>query len=105
MSNYITGATTALITPFKNGTLDEATFATLIKRQIAHGIDDSTVTTFASTAIGSRIPIIIVPAMHISMYDHNIFQNNIKKLKINGIKFITLEDLVKDLKNAKLKLN
>ena len=39
MSNYITGATTALITPFKNGTLDEATYANLIKRQIAHGID------------------------------------------------------------------
>ncbi|MEN8726884.1 MAG: dihydrodipicolinate synthase family protein, partial [Sulfurovum sp.] len=39
MSNYITGATTALITPFKNGTLDEATYANLIRRQIAHGID------------------------------------------------------------------
>jgi len=39
MSNYITGATTALITPFKNGTLDEATFAKLIQRQINHGID------------------------------------------------------------------
>ncbi|MDQ7046534.1 MAG: 4-hydroxy-tetrahydrodipicolinate synthase [Sulfurovum sp.] len=39
MNNYITGATTALITPFKNGTLDEATFATLIQRQINHGID------------------------------------------------------------------
>ena len=39
MSNYITGATTALITPFKNGTLDEATYAKLIERQIAHNID------------------------------------------------------------------
>ena len=39
MNNYITGATTALITPFKNGTLDEATFAKLIQRQINHGID------------------------------------------------------------------
>jgi len=39
MNNYITGATTALITPFKNGTLDEATFATLIQRQIDNGID------------------------------------------------------------------
>jgi 4-hydroxy-tetrahydrodipicolinate synthase len=39
MSNLITGATTALITPFKNGTLDEATFAKLIKRQIDNGID------------------------------------------------------------------
>lgn len=39
MNNYITGATTALITPFKNGTLDEATFATLIQRQIDNNID------------------------------------------------------------------
>ena len=39
MNNYITGASTALITPFRNGTLDEVTFATLIQRQINHGID------------------------------------------------------------------
>ena len=39
MSNYITGATTALITPFKNGALDEASFAKLIQRQIDNGID------------------------------------------------------------------
>jgi len=39
MPNYITGATTALITPFKNGTLDEATYAKLIKRQIDNGIN------------------------------------------------------------------
>jgi 4-hydroxy-tetrahydrodipicolinate synthase len=39
MSNYITGTTTALITPFKNGKLDEAAFAKLIQRQIDNGID------------------------------------------------------------------
>ncbi len=39
MSNYITGATTALITPFKNGVLDEDTYATLIQRQINNGIN------------------------------------------------------------------
>ncbi len=39
MNTYISGATTALITPFKNGRLDEATYAALIRRQIAHGID------------------------------------------------------------------
>ncbi len=39
MSNYITGTTTALITPFKNGKLDEAMFAKLIQRQIDNGID------------------------------------------------------------------
>lgn len=39
MNNYITGATTALITPFKNGSLDEPTFAKLIQRQINNNID------------------------------------------------------------------
>ena len=39
MSNLISGATTALITPFKNGVLDEATYAKLIQRQINHNID------------------------------------------------------------------
>jgi len=37
--NRVTGATTALITPFKNGQLDEACYAKLIKRQIDNGID------------------------------------------------------------------
>lgn len=39
MTNNITGATTALITPFKNGKLDQETYAKLIKRQIANKID------------------------------------------------------------------
>ncbi|MEA1916052.1 MAG: 4-hydroxy-tetrahydrodipicolinate synthase [Campylobacterota bacterium] len=35
----VTGATTALITPFKNNKLDEQSYAALIKRQIDNGID------------------------------------------------------------------
>ncbi|MCV6608435.1 MAG: 4-hydroxy-tetrahydrodipicolinate synthase [Campylobacterales bacterium] len=35
----ITGAMTALITPLKNGTVDEETYEKLIKRQIENGID------------------------------------------------------------------
>ena len=35
----VTGATTALITPFKNGKLDEQSYADLIRRQIANGMD------------------------------------------------------------------
>ena len=49
--------------------------------KIAYGIDDTPVTTFATTAIGSGIPIIIVPAMHGSMYKNPIIQANIKSLK------------------------
>jgi len=36
---YPQGATTALITPFKNGKLDEESYAKLITRQISNGID------------------------------------------------------------------
>jgi 4-hydroxy-tetrahydrodipicolinate synthase len=35
----LTGAMTALVTPFKNNKLDEVTYEKLIKRQIAQGID------------------------------------------------------------------
>ena len=56
--------------------------------KIAHGIDDTAVTTFATTAIGSGVPILIVPAMHLSMYDHKIVQENIKKCKKVDIKFV-----------------
>jgi 4-hydroxy-tetrahydrodipicolinate synthase len=35
----VTGATTAVITPFKNGKLDEQAYAQIIKRQIDNGID------------------------------------------------------------------
>jgi 4-hydroxy-tetrahydrodipicolinate synthase len=35
----VTGSTTALITPFKNGKLDEESYAKLVQRQIDNGID------------------------------------------------------------------
>jgi phosphopantothenoylcysteine decarboxylase/phosphopantothenate--cysteine ligase len=57
--------------------------------KITYGIDDTAVTTFATTAIGANVPIIIVPAMHISMYKHKIIQENIKKCKKININFIT----------------
>ena len=56
--------------------------------KIAVGIDDTTVTTVASTALGSETPIIIVPAMHSSMYKHRILKENIKKLERLGVEFI-----------------
>ena len=56
--------------------------------KIAHGIDDTPVTTFATTAIGSEMKIIIVPAMHLSMYNHKIIQKNINQCKKMGITFI-----------------
>ncbi len=52
--------------------------------KIANGIDDTPVTTVVSTAFGSAIPIVIVPAMHASMF-HPIIERNIARLKECGI--------------------
>lgn len=49
--------------------------------KIANGIDDTPVTTFATTCIGSGIPIVLVPAMHQSMYEHPIVMENLDVLK------------------------
>ncbi len=56
--------------------------------KIALGIDDTPVTTFATTAIGSHIPVMIVPAMHLSMYTHSVVQQNIIKCKNLDVDFI-----------------
>ena len=53
--------------------------------KIASGIDDTSVTTFATTAIGEKIPLIIVPAMHEPMYRHPLVKQNIEKLISCGI--------------------
>jgi len=52
--------------------------------KIANGIDDTPVTTMVSTAFGSSIPIVIVPAMHESMF-HPIIEKNISTLKKYGV--------------------
>jgi len=59
--------------------------------KIACGIDDTPVTTCAATALGSGIPVVIGPAMHVSMYYNPIVVENIKKLKKQGIIFIDPE--------------
>ncbi|TET59161.1 MAG: bifunctional phosphopantothenoylcysteine decarboxylase/phosphopantothenate--cysteine ligase CoaBC [Promethearchaeota archaeon] len=56
--------------------------------KIACGIDDTPVTTVASTAFGSSIPIVIVPAMHESMYRHPILEKNERKLREYGVEII-----------------
>jgi phosphopantothenoylcysteine decarboxylase/phosphopantothenate--cysteine ligase len=56
--------------------------------KIAMGIDDTPVTSTVTTAFGSGIPIIIVPAMHASMYKHPIVRENIQKLEKLGVEFI-----------------
>lgn len=57
--------------------------------KVANGIDDTPVTTTVSSAIGAKIPVIIVPAMHESMYDHPAVIENIEKLKSMGIEVVS----------------
>ena len=59
--------------------------------KLASGIDDTPVTTVAATAIGSKIPVLIAPAMHEPLYDHPIAQENIARLKKIGVEFIEPE--------------
>jgi phosphopantothenoylcysteine decarboxylase/phosphopantothenate--cysteine ligase len=56
--------------------------------KIAAGVDDTSVTTMASCALGSEMPVVIVPAMHTSMYTHDIIKDNIKLLKRLGVAFV-----------------
>lgn len=56
--------------------------------KIACGIDDTPVTTMATTALGSKVPIIIAPAMHLTMFTNPIIQQNVEKLKNAGIEFL-----------------
>ena len=56
--------------------------------KIACGIDDTTVTSMATVALGSGIPVAIAPAMHESMYRNPAVSENIEKLKSWGIQFI-----------------
>ena len=53
--------------------------------KIANGIDDTPVTTVVSTAFGSSTQIVVVPAMHESMFRHPILRENEKKLRKCGI--------------------
>lgn len=56
--------------------------------KFANGIEDSPVTTVLSVAFGSRIPIVIAPAMHEAMYENIIITENIQKLKSLGVSIL-----------------
>ena len=53
--------------------------------KMANGIDDTSVTSILSVAVGANIPIIICPAMHQSMFYNKLILTNIDKLKQVGI--------------------
>jgi phosphopantothenoylcysteine decarboxylase/phosphopantothenate--cysteine ligase len=53
--------------------------------KMACGIDDTPVTTFATTALGSGMPVLVVPAMHHSMYRHPAVRGNLECLRAWGV--------------------
>ncbi|MDD1762015.1 MAG: bifunctional phosphopantothenoylcysteine decarboxylase/phosphopantothenate--cysteine ligase CoaBC [Methanothrix sp.] len=56
--------------------------------KIAAGIDDTPVTTFATTALGSGKPVAVVPAMHEAMYRHPAVLKNLETLREMGVLLI-----------------
>ena len=56
--------------------------------KIAQGIDDTPVTTMATVAMGSGVPMVIAPAMHDSMFRNPAVQRNIELLKKDGVMFL-----------------
>ena len=59
--------------------------------KIAHGICDTAVTIIVSTALGRKIPVIIAPAMHESLYKNPFVSENVEKLKRSGIVLVEPE--------------
>ncbi|MGB7571999.1 MAG: bifunctional phosphopantothenoylcysteine decarboxylase/phosphopantothenate--cysteine ligase CoaBC [Methanothrix sp.] len=56
--------------------------------KMACGIDDTAVTTFATTALGSGKPVAVVPAMHEAMYRHPAVLKNLEALRGMGVQLI-----------------
>ncbi|MFP4187959.1 MAG: bifunctional phosphopantothenoylcysteine decarboxylase/phosphopantothenate--cysteine ligase CoaBC [Halobacteriales archaeon] len=56
--------------------------------KIASGIDDTPVTTFATTALGSGVPVAVAPAMHEPMYDHPGVVENLDKIEDWGVNIV-----------------
>jgi len=53
--------------------------------KIARAVDDTPVTSVVSAAIGLEKPVLIVPAMHASMYSHKLLQKNLSDLRSSGV--------------------
>lgn len=63
-----------------------ATANTIAK--MAAAIDDTPVTTFITTALGSGLPLLVAPAMDGVMYRHPILQEHMAKLQALGVEFV-----------------
>ena len=56
--------------------------------KMAHAIDDTPVTSVVSVALGLKKPIVVVPAMHESMYEHKLLQENLARLRSAGVRVL-----------------
>ena len=56
--------------------------------KIAAAVDDTPVTTTATTALGADIPVVVAPAMHEPMYDHPGVLEAIETLESWGVEFV-----------------
>lgn len=56
--------------------------------KLAAAIDDTPVTTCATTAIGAGLPVVVAPAMHEPMADHPGVADAIERLESWGVRFV-----------------
>jgi len=56
--------------------------------KVASAVDDTPVTTCATTALGSGIPVVVAPAMHEPMYDHPGVLEAIDRVESWGVSFV-----------------
>ncbi|WP_254543740.1 bifunctional phosphopantothenoylcysteine decarboxylase/phosphopantothenate--cysteine ligase CoaBC [Halomarina pelagica] len=56
--------------------------------KVAAAVDDSTVTTCATTALGAGVPVVVAPAMHEPMYDHPGVLDAIERVREWGVAFV-----------------
>lgn len=67
--------------------LAPATANTLGK--VAHGIDDTAVTTFASMALGEGVPVLVAPAMHAGMGKNPAVRESLERLQKFGVQLLS----------------
>ncbi|MFD1684434.1 bifunctional phosphopantothenoylcysteine decarboxylase/phosphopantothenate--cysteine ligase CoaBC [Halobellus litoreus] len=56
--------------------------------KIASAVDDTPVTTCATTALGADLPVVVAPAMHEPMYDHPGVLDAIERVESWGVDFV-----------------
>ena len=57
--------------------------------KVAAAVDDSTVTTCATTALGAGLPVVVAPAMHEPMYDHPGVLDALDRLESWGVDLVS----------------